>query len=154
VDKVNAQMRTGEEVNQNRADYREPRSFQDLIVWQKGIELVKDVYRLTANLPGDERFGLKDQARRSAVSIPANIAEGASRGHTREFLQFLAIANDSLAELKTYFVLLDELKMVDISELRPVAQRSQEVGRLLNGLQNSLKKKLVAKKQAKTIPDS
>jgi four helix bundle protein len=75
---------------------------KDLVVWKLGIDLVADVYKHTKQLPKDERFGLVSQMRRAAVSIPANIAEGAARGSTAEFARFVLIARGSLAELETH----------------------------------------------------
>jgi four helix bundle protein len=122
-------------------------SYEDLIVWQRGIELAKDVYRITAMLPREERFGLSDQMKRAAVSVPANIAEGASRGHTREFLRYLSIAKGSLAEVRTYLVLINQLEFLPRSELLEAAGMSDEIGKMINALQASLKKKLAKPKQ-------
>jgi len=83
--------------------------FRDLKIWQKGIEIVKNCYVLTANFPESEKFGLVSQMRRSAVSIPSNIAEGNGRETDKEFLRFLYIARGSLAELDTQQVLAKEL---------------------------------------------
>jgi four helix bundle protein len=80
-------------------------SFMDLKVWQKGMELVPETYRLTAKLPRQEQYGLGGQIRRAAVSIPANIAEGHGRQHTGEFVQHLSIARQSLAEFQTLLIL-------------------------------------------------
>lgn len=77
------------------------RNYRDLLVWQKGIALVKQVYALTRTFPADEKFGLVAQMRRAAVSIPSNIAEGQSRHTTNEFVRFLSLAEGSLAELDT-----------------------------------------------------
>jgi len=81
------------------------KSYQDLIVWQKSIRLVKLVYELTGNLPKEEQFGLVSQMRRSAVAIPSNIAEGYRRQALGEYLQFLYIANASAAELETQIII-------------------------------------------------
>ena len=82
---------------------------KDLLVWKLGIELVADVYRHTKQLPKEERFGLVSQMRRAAVSIPANISEGAARGSTAEFARFVLIARGSLAELETHLYVCDRL---------------------------------------------
>lgn len=76
-------------------------SFKQLVVWQRAMELAEEVYRLTESLPSSERFGLISQIRRSAVSIPSNIAEGRQRGTRKDFAQFLRIADGSAAELET-----------------------------------------------------
>ena len=78
-------------------------NYRDLKVWQESMDLTPEVYRLQRKLPKEETYGLGDQIRRAAVSIPANIAEGHARQHTKEFLQYLAIARGSLAELETLF---------------------------------------------------
>lgn len=95
-------------------------SYRSLIVWQKGFEVSLAVYRLTKTFPDDERYGLVSQMRRSAVSIPSNIAEGYARGSKASFHQFLRIAYGSAAELETQLLLAKELKYhkeTDIEEL-------------------------------------
>lgn len=77
------------------------RHFRQLIVWQKSMDLVEDVYKLTASLPTEEKFGLCSQMRRCAVSIPSNIAEGYNRSHLGDYLRFLSIAKGSAGELQT-----------------------------------------------------
>jgi four helix bundle protein len=78
-----------------------PEGYEDLIVWQKGMEMVKEVYEITRTFPRDEKFGLVSQMRRAAVSVPSNIAEGQARHSTGEFVQFISHAEGSLAELNT-----------------------------------------------------
>jgi four helix bundle protein len=78
-------------------------SFQDLVVWQKSMDLVTECYQLVQRLPQSEQYGLASQMRRAAVSIPANIAEGFGRWHSKEFIHFLLVANGSLKELETIF---------------------------------------------------
>jgi four helix bundle protein len=111
-------------------------SYKDLIVWQKAISMVTEVYRLTATFPKEERYGLTSQVRRSAVSIPSNIAEGQGRLSRGEFRQFLGISKGSLHELDTQLIIARELAYIDTNN--PVFQQISEVGRLLNGLLNSL----------------
>lgn len=82
------------------------KSYKELIVWQKSIELVKEIYILTSKLPKEEAYGLSSQMRRSAISVPSNIAEGQHRKNLPEFLQFLRIAYGSAAELETQPVIL------------------------------------------------
>lgn len=84
-------------------------SFKDLIVWQKSMELAREIYRLTAGLPKQELFGLTSQMRRASISIPSNIAEGRTRGTARDFLQFLRVADSSAAELETQLLLTRDL---------------------------------------------
>ena len=85
------------------------RSYKDLVVWQKGIQLTKLVYGLTRSFPTDERFGIIAQMRRAAVSVPSNIAEGQARHTTGEFIQFISHAEGSVAELDTQLIVCVEL---------------------------------------------
>lgn len=85
---------------------------KDLRVWQEGMDLALEVYRLSARLPIEERFGLKMQLRRAAASIPANISEGAGRGTRVEFARYIAIARGSLSELETHLLLCERLEFV------------------------------------------
>ena len=84
-------------------------NYRDLLVWQKGIQLVKAIYQVTHEFPQDERFGLTTQMRRAAVSIPSNIAEGQARRTTREFIHFVSNSEGSLAELDTQLVIAIEV---------------------------------------------
>ena len=85
------------------------KSFRDLNIWQKGIDLVKDIYKETQHFPKEEVYGLTNQLRRAAISIPSNIAEGHIRQHRAEFRQFLSVALGSLAELETQLIISREL---------------------------------------------
>lgn len=117
------------------------KSYRDLEVWKKSIDLTEMVYRLSAAFPPEEKFGLTSQIRRAAISVPANIAEGAERKGTKEYLQFLAIAYGSLAETETFLVLAERLGMATAEQIVPVAGKAGEVGRMLNGLRRSLRSK-------------
>ena len=88
---------------------REIRTHKDLDVWKDSIELVTKIYQLVSNFPKEERFGLVDQTKRAAISIPSNIAEGAARNSQKEFLQFLYIALGSIAELETQLIISKKL---------------------------------------------
>lgn len=88
------------------------RTFRDLRVWQKGIELVREVYKVTSQFPKDEQYGLVAQLRRASISVPSNIAEGFRRRHAKEHRQFLNIALGSCAELETQVVIAKELKYI------------------------------------------
>jgi four helix bundle protein len=112
--------------------------YKDLIVWQKAIAMVTEVYRITRTFPREELFGLTSQIRRSAVSVPSNIAEGQGRLSVGEFRQFLGIAKGSLNELETQLIIARELGYVNMTN--PVFDQLNEVARLLNGLLNSLSK--------------
>ena len=114
------------------------KSYQDLEVWKKSIDLAEKVYQLSAQFPQDERYGLSSQVRRSVVSIAANIAEGAARHGTREFLQFLGIASGSLAETETFLILARRLGMATSEQIDPLLNQTGEIGRMLNGLKRSL----------------
>lgn len=87
-------------------------SYKDLLVWQKAITLVKEIYLLTKTLPEEEKFGLISQMRRCAVSIPSNIAEGWRRNSTKSYVQFLTIARGSLLELETQIIICKELTYI------------------------------------------
>lgn len=113
-------------------------TYKDLIVWQKGIELVKLVYKLTETFPKTEIFGLTSQIRRAAVSIPANLAEGYARKHRAEYVQFVRIAYASGAELETHLVIAKELKFANSREITTVEETLTEVMKMLNKLISSL----------------
>ena len=107
-------------------------SYKDLVVWQKSMDLVAEVYKLVKKLPKEETYGLSDQMRRAAVSIPSNIAEGKERNFVKEYIHFLSIARGSKAELETqlligirigYFTEGDILKLLSILD---------EIGKMLN----------------------
>ena len=117
------------------------KSYRDLEVWKKSIELAEMVYRISARFPSEEKFGLTSQVRRAAVSVPANIAEGAERHGTGEFLQFLGIASGSLAETETFLILAQRLGLTTSEQTKPLMSRASEVGRMLNGLKRSLRSK-------------
>ena len=112
-----------------------------LKVWQLGMEIVMDVYRLTGSFPSDERFGLTSQLRRCAVSIPSNIAEGAARNTHKEFINFLHIAQGSLAELDTQLEIALRLNLINREEWSAIDKKLLETDKMLSGLISSLKAK-------------
>lgn len=114
------------------------KTYQELIVWQKGIELVIEVYRLTKLYPKEELYGLTSQTRRAVVSIPSNIAEGYARKHRPEYLQFTRIAFGSGAELETHLIIAKRLQFSSPEEFEKAELLLGEVMRMLNGLINSL----------------
>lgn len=116
-------------------------TYKELIVWQRGIQLTKAVYRITEKFPKSEMFGLTSQMRRAAVSIPANIAEGYARKHRAEYIQFARIAYGSGAELETFFVLVEELKYVPESDMTEPSRLLNETMRMLNKFISSLSEK-------------
>lgn len=115
------------------------RFYRDLIVWQRAIELVTDIYRQTTRFPDHERFGLTSQLRRAAVSVPSNIAEGQGRLTRGEFRQFLGQARGSLLEIDTQITIAHELGYLRDHECECLLNRTGEVGRMLNGLLDSLR---------------
>jgi four helix bundle protein len=106
------------------------RSYRDLKVWRKGIDLVKAVYTLIGKFPKHENYALADQLRRSAVSVPSNIAEGQARQHTKEFRQYLYAALGSAAEVDTQFVIACELGYVTDLEATRIADQVGEIRRM------------------------
>jgi four helix bundle protein len=114
--------------------------FKDLIVWQKAMDLVAEVYRVTENFPKREVYSLTDQIRRAAVSVPSNIAEGQAHFSKAEFLHFLRHSSGSLAELESQILLAERLHYTDHAQTEAVIKQIVEVGKLLNGLINSLRK--------------
>jgi four helix bundle protein len=114
-------------------------SFRDLIVWQRAIELTFAIYALTKTFPREEMFGLTSQLRRSAVSIPSNIAEGQSRATTGEFKQFLAIARGSNAEVQTQLVIARGLHYADPPAIARCENFCIEIAKMLNALLATLK---------------
>ena len=114
---------------------------KELIAWQKGIQLVKEVYRLTQSYPKEEVFGLTSQIRRCAVSIPSNIAEGCARRSDKELIQFLHIALGSAAELETQLIISKELSYLTDENFNTISSLNNEVIRLLSALLNRIKNK-------------
>lgn len=113
-------------------------NYRDLTVWQRGMELAEEVYRATGAFPRDERFGLTSQMRRAAVAVPSNIAEGQGRGTPRDFVRFLQIAHGSVREVETQVLLAERLQFLESGQAEGLLARAAGVGRLLNGLINSL----------------
>ena len=110
------------------------RDFRDLNVWKKGIEIVKDIYRMTEQLPKQEFYGLVSQMQRSAVSIPSNIAEGFNRFHNKEYKQFLYIALGSCAELETQVEVALELKYISNEKKKDILAKIDYESRMLTNL--------------------
>ena len=115
-------------------------SYRDLEVWQAGMDLVTECYRLSQSLPADERFGLTAQLRRSAVSVPANVAEGYGRRNTADYLRFLLIANGSLKELETHLLVCERLGLLPGANTEPALAAADRLGRMLAGLIRALKR--------------
>ena len=115
-----------------------PTYFYDLKVWEKSMNLVTEVYRIVKLLPSEERYALSDQMRRSAVSIPSNIAEGHGRYSSREFAQFLSIAKGSLYELTTQLMLCERIKYLDSQHIQPLLAICDEIDKMLSSLIRSI----------------
>ena len=114
------------------------KSYKDLLVWQKGLSLVKMVYNETKTFPSDERFGLVSQLRRAAVSVPSNIAEGQTRRTTGEFIQFISHAEGSLAEVETQLLISLDLGFISSKSAEPLLVSIDELQRMLNALRHTL----------------
>lgn len=116
---------------------RPARKYQDLVVWQKAMDLVAAAYEETADFPVEERYGLKQQLRRASVSIPSNIAEGQART-TRDFQHFLRMSRGSLFEVETQVLIAQRLGYLDAKSVQRLLDMSDEVSRLITGLGKSL----------------
>jgi four helix bundle protein len=114
------------------------RSYRDLKVWQAGMRLVVLTYRTTRQFPKCELYGLTSQMRRSAVSIPANVAEGYGRSHRGDYLRYLSVANGSLKELETELLIAARLGFVTRAQARELSEIADELGRMLGSLTRSL----------------
>ena len=115
------------------------RSYRDLKVWQKSVDLAVECYRLAGRLPRTEMYSLTSQIQRAAVSIPANIAEGHGREHLGDYLHHLSAANGSLMELETHLLIAARLTYFKSDDLKTVLLQTAEVGRMLNGLTAKLR---------------
>lgn len=117
---------------------REVKSHEDLLVWQMSIAFVTNIYKLTNDFPKSEIYGLTNQMRRAAVSIPSNIAEGAARNWTKEYIQFLYVALGSVSEIDTQLIISNNLGYINTDDLRVDLKNIK--GKLIN-LIASLKRK-------------
>ena len=114
------------------------RTYRELLVWQRAMNLVELVYTASGRWPREELYGLTSQIRRASVSVPSNIAEGQGRNSNKEFINHLSIARGSLLELETQVLIAERLRYVDAEATRTILAASAEVGRLLSGLATSL----------------
>jgi four helix bundle protein len=117
------------------------KTYRDLIAWRKGMKLVLAVYRSTEKFPKHERFGLTQQIQRCAVSVPSNVAEGQARYSNPEFHRFLRVSRGSLVELETQLMIAHSLGYLPDAEERALLKQTSELGRILNGLTASVKKR-------------
>lgn len=111
--------------------------FEKLDAWKHAVEFADAVYDVTSSFPDDERFGLTSQARRSAVSVSANVAEGSGRG-SKEFARFPGVAYGSLMETVSHLVIAQRRHLIDDEAFRALYQRADQLARILSGLRNSL----------------
>jgi four helix bundle protein len=117
-------------------------SFRDLRVWQSGMELVIQIYRLSQSFPREEQYGLTSQMRRAAVSVPSNIAEGHARESSKEYLNHLSITQGSLAELQTQIEIAARLDFVEAEAARQILELSAALSRQIFALRNAIARKI------------
>ncbi|OJX31178.1 MAG: four helix bundle protein [Chryseobacterium sp. 36-9] len=113
--------------------------FKELIVWQKSIDLVTKIYKVTEKFPSNEIYGLTSQLRRASVSIPSNIAEGNTRRSKADYVQFLRIARGSCSEVETQIIISKNLGFIDENSFEELSFNIIEISKMLSGLINSLK---------------
>lgn len=118
------------------------KTHKDLEVWKKSVSLVTSIYELTKSFPSDEIYGITNQIRRSAISIPSNIAEGSARKGDKEFIQFLYISLGSLSELETQLIIAKNLKYLSEKDFNIISVHLKEIGKMLMGLIRFVKTKL------------
>ncbi len=116
-------------------------SYKDLHVWQDAMTLAEQCYRLTKRFPKSELFGLTSQIRRAVTSVPANIAEGHGRESTGSFIQFLRVSQGSLKELETHLMLSARVDLTSQSEIAPLLERCESIGKRLRSLIRTLQEK-------------
>ena len=114
-------------------------NFRDLKVWKKGMEIVKDIYKISARFPPQQQYALTSQMQRAAISIPSNISEGFGRYYSKEYQRFLHIALGSCAELETQVEIADDLGYIDSKMKTLLLEKLDHQGRMLNNLIKSLK---------------
>lgn len=116
--------------------------YEDLIVWQKAMDLVEEVYRIAKSLPNEELYGLSSHMKRAVVSIPSNIAEGQERNTTKDFINYLYMAKGSKGELETQLLICVRLKYLSQAQITMSQNLLGEIGKMLNALIQSLSAKL------------
>ena len=115
------------------------KTHKDLDVWKKSVDLVTDIYKVTKCFPKEEIYGITNQMRRAAVSIPSNIAEGAGRQTDKEFVQFLHIAMGSSSELETQIIICKNLEYIGVEEMNTVLEKVYDIRKMLTGLLRAVK---------------
>ena len=126
----------------SRKDMVRIQNYRDLEVWQLGMDLAEECYGVTKGFPKEELFGMTSQIRRAAASIPANIAEGQGREHTKEFLHHLSVARGSLMELETHLMLGQRIGLLDQAKVTSLLTQSERISRMLSGLRKALEKRI------------
>src|SRR5882724_8497561 len=126
----------------SKGDSQMLRSYRDLLVWQKALDLTILIYRLSEGFPKTEIYGLTSQVRRASFSVPSNIAEGYGRGSRKEYLQFLSVAQGSLKEMETQTIIAQRLGYATLPQAERVLSDSEVVGKMLGSLMRSLKAKV------------
>lgn len=116
-------------------------SYRDLLLWQRAMALAEICYRITAEFPRDEIYGMTAQIRRAAVSIPANVAEGHGRESTGTFIQSLRVAQGSLKELETHLLITERVGIANSELVQPILSECDEIGRMLRAMIRSLQGK-------------
>jgi four helix bundle protein len=116
------------------------KTHKDLMAWQKGIHLVTDVYKTTTNFPKEEIYGITNQIRRAAISVPSNVAEGAARSSKKEFCHFLYVSLGSTSELETQFIIAENLKFLKKEDSVNLQDQLTEIRKTILGLISYLKK--------------
>lgn len=116
-------------------------NLKEIKMWHKAIDLAADVYKMLANFPVDERYGLTSQAKRSAISIASNIAEGAGRNSDKEFIHFLGVANGSSYELQTQLIIANRLALINDTDVSNLLEQLDELQKMNYGFQRKLKNK-------------
>lgn len=114
------------------------KGYKELTVWQKAVDLAENIYRLTGAYPQEERYGLVNQMRRAAVSIPSNIAEGYNRNTTKDYVQFLHISKGSNAELETQLIISRKMNYISEAQFNEMQGYTDEIHRMLSKMIKSL----------------
>ena len=130
------------------------KSYRDLEVWKKSVQLVTEIYSITTHFPKEEIYGLTNQIKRCAVSVPSNIAEGRGKRGTREFIRYLNIAYGSLAELETQLIISCNLGFLSRDVQENYLNKTAEIARMLNGLIHTLELKIPSPKSRILNPES
>jgi four helix bundle protein len=115
-------------------------SYQNLLVWQKSMDLAELAYKVVVKLPINEQYGLSSQLRRAACSVPANIAEGFGRWHAKEFVRFLLIANGSVKELETHLLIAVRLHLLQPNDIEAPLQMAKEISKMIFALRAKISK--------------